>query len=139
MSFIVNFPFFSIILAMFSGIVSSALNGKWAKRICIVMLTIVLVLSACVLFYTVETGEEFTYMMGHFPAPWGNEIRAGVLEGFMATFLSSTMSIRLGTKLFRRMNLWTCDLLCPASSATCVTAHPDFSPTWGEVGSILLP
>ena len=101
MSFIVNFPFFSIILAMFSGIISSALNGKWAKRICILMLGIVLGLSACVLYYTVETGTEFTYMMGHFPAPWGNEIRAGVLEGFMATFFTLIMILSVLSGLGR--------------------------------------
>ena len=31
-------------------------------------------------------GTSYTYMMGHFPAPWGNEIRAGVLEAGMALF-----------------------------------------------------
>ncbi|MGI6020226.1 MAG: complex I subunit 5 family protein [Lachnospiraceae bacterium] len=85
MDFIRNFPFFSIILAMFSGIISAVLGKKSSRVICIVMLCIVLGLSASVLGYTLITGESFTYMMGHFPAPWGNEIRAGVLEGLMAT------------------------------------------------------
>ena len=29
--------------------------------------------------------------MGHFPAPWGNEIRAGVLEGLTATVFGVVM------------------------------------------------
>ncbi len=101
MSFIMNFPFFSIILAMFSGIISSVLDGKRAKRVCIFMLSVVLVLSAFVLYYTMQTGESFTYMMGHFPAPWGNEIRAGVLEGFMATFFSLIMILSILSGLGR--------------------------------------
>ena len=30
-------------------------------------------------------------MMGHFPAPWGNEIRVGVLEASMAVFFCVIM------------------------------------------------
>ena len=33
--------------------------------------------------------------MGHFPAPWGNEIRAGVLEGVLATFFCIIMLLAL--------------------------------------------
>ena len=88
MDFIRNFPFFSIILCMFSGIISSVLDGKKARNICFACVSVVMVLSAAVLFYTVKTGTAFTYMMGHFPAPWGNEIRAGILEGVLATTFS---------------------------------------------------
>ncbi len=95
MEFIRNFPFFSIILAMFCGIVSSVLKGQWAKRLCLAMVTAELFLSAAVLMYTLHTGESFTYMMGHFPAPWGNEIRAGVLEALTATGFSAIMLLSL--------------------------------------------
>ena len=95
MDFIRNFPFFSIILAMFCGIVSSVLKGRWAKRLCLFMVTVQIALSGSVLFYTVRTGESFIYMMGHFPAPWGNEIRAGVLEALMATGFSVIMLLSL--------------------------------------------
>ena len=44
-----------------------------------------------VLFYTVRTGTSFTYVMGEFPAPWGNEIRAGVLEALTALFFLIVM------------------------------------------------
>ena len=95
MDFIRNFPFFSIILCMFSGIVSSVLDGKKARNICIGCVSIVTVLSATVLFYTTKIGEAFTYMMGHFPAPWGNEIRAGVLEGLLATMFSMVLLLSI--------------------------------------------
>ena len=88
MDFVQNFPFFSIIICMFSGIISSVLSGKKARNLCFCAVSIVTILSFCVLVYTVHTGEAYTYMMGHFPAPWGNEIRAGVLEGVLATTFS---------------------------------------------------
>ncbi|MDE7043838.1 MAG: sodium:proton antiporter, partial [Acetatifactor sp.] len=91
MDFIRNFPFMSIILSLFSGPLSSVLDGKWAKRVNTAVIVIVGILSACVLGYVAGTGEEFIYFMGHFPAPWGNEIRVGQLEAFMALFFCVIM------------------------------------------------
>ena len=95
MPLVCNFPFFSIVLSMFSGIISSVLNGKTAKKLSIALLCVNLSLSASVLAYTLTTGQSYVYMMGHFPAPWGNEIRAGVLEGVLATFFCIIMLLAL--------------------------------------------
>lgn len=95
MEFVRNFPFFSIIICMFSGIISSVLSGKKARNLCFGAVGIVTVLSACVLGYTIQTGSSFTYMMGHYPAPWGNEIRAGILEGVLATMFSLVLLLSL--------------------------------------------
>ena len=43
----------------------------------------------------VTTGEHFTYMMGHFPAPWGNEIRGGPFEALMATVFAFVMGFSI--------------------------------------------
>ena len=90
MSFVQNFPFFSIIIAMFSGIISSVLSGKKARNVTFGAILIILILSAGVLHFCSGQGS-YTYMMGHFPAPWGNEIRAGVLEGLTAVFFCLVM------------------------------------------------
>lgn len=95
MDFICNFPAFSIVLSIMAAIVSSALSGKWAKRVNMFVLFVVMGLSVCVLGYTIGQGEFFVYTMGKFPAPWGNEIRAGVLEGLMATFFCVIMILSL--------------------------------------------
>ena len=95
MDFIRNFPFFCIVLALASGVISSVLRPKAAKALSFILISFSCICSFCVLFYTVQTGEAFTYMMGHFPAPWGNEIRAGVLEGVMASFFSVIMLLAL--------------------------------------------
>ena len=91
MDFVQNFPFISILLSLFSGPLTSILNGKWAKRVNTLVITVIGFLSGAVLFYVLGTGEAFVYRMGHFPAPWGNEIRVGVLEGFMALFFCAVM------------------------------------------------
>lgn len=102
MDFVCNFPALSIVLCLMSAIVSSALKGKAAKWLNTVLLVTVLGLSVCVLFYTMKTGDFFVYTMGKFPAPWGNEIRAGILEGLMATFFCIIMILSVigGRKYF---------------------------------------
>ena len=96
MEFVQNVPFFSIMLSMFSGIISSVLPGKIARRVNSAMICLVGVLSAWLLLWLARSGiGSYTYMMGHFPAPWGNEIRAGVLEAGMALFFSVIMLLCL--------------------------------------------
>lgn len=83
-NFIWNFPLFSIVLSLFSGPLCFMLSGKAAKRYTIIYELTLVVMCAAVLGYVLQTGQPFTYVMGEFPAPWGNEIRAGVLEALFA-------------------------------------------------------
>lgn len=91
MAFVQNFPFISIILSLFSGPLCSVLDGKWAKRVNTAVIVITGFLSAAVLAFVSGTGQAFVYRMGHFSAPWGNEIRVGILEAFMACFFCAVM------------------------------------------------
>lgn len=91
MAFVQNFPFISILLSLFAGPVSSVLNGKTAKRLNLFVIAVIGVMSAAVLIFVLGTGQEYIYTMGHFPAPWGNEIRVGVLEAAMALFFCIIM------------------------------------------------
>lgn len=93
--FVMNFPFFSIFLFMFSGTISTVLKEKWVRRLNFAVLFTVGILSAILFEYCVKTGESFTYTMGHFKAPFGNEIRAGILEAFMALFFCIIMILSL--------------------------------------------
>lgn len=96
MLFVQNVPFFCIMLSMFSGIVSSILPGKWARRLNAVMILTVGVLSAWLLYFVASSDiGSYTYMMGHFPAPWGNELRIGVLEAGMALFFCVIMLLSI--------------------------------------------
>ena len=106
MAFVQNFPFMSIILSLFSGPLSSVLSAKWAKRVNMAVIILVGCMSAAVLLFVLGTGESYVYMMGHFPAPWGNEIRVGVLEAFMAVFFCIIMLLSmLGGVLEREAEL----------------------------------
>ncbi|MBP3654598.1 MAG: sodium:proton antiporter [Oscillospiraceae bacterium] len=101
MPFVNNVPFFSIFIAMLGGIVMPLIkNGRIALRVTEAAAAIIGVLSAWLLCAVVASGESFTYMMGHFPAPWGNELRAGPLEAMMA--LAFCMIMILGLEGGRR-------------------------------------
>ena len=70
-----NFPFFTILLCLISAVICSVLSGKAARFVNTALLITVTVMNALVFMYVNMTGESYVYMMGHFPAPWGNEIR----------------------------------------------------------------
>ena len=91
MTLVQNFPFFCIILSMFSAIISFVLRGKGARNIHFIMVVLVHVMSIATLLFCIGSDESYTYMMGHYPAPWGNEIRIGQLEALMAAFFSGIM------------------------------------------------
>ena len=95
MDFIQNFPFFSIMLSMFSGTVCSVLPRRAARWVNTLMISLIGVLSFVLLSYLVVRGESYVYMMGHFPAPWGNEIRAGILEAGTALFFCVIMLLSM--------------------------------------------
>ena len=60
------------------------LSGRLARICTLCYEGVLLILTGAVLAYTVTRNTSFTYVMGEFPAPWGNEIRAGVLEAWLA-------------------------------------------------------
>ncbi|MFI3200838.1 MAG: proton-conducting transporter membrane subunit [Eubacteriales bacterium] len=95
MAFVHNFPFFTIVLCMASGVITSVLHGKVAKHVCNITLFIVTLMSAALFFDTANTQATIIYQMGNFPAPWGNELRASVLEALMAMIFCVIMFFSL--------------------------------------------
>lgn len=91
MSFAVNFPLFTIVASLVCSVVSSVLDGKHARRLSMCLSFAVAVTSLFVLHTVYRNGEPITYIMGHFPHPWGNEIRMGVLESFFSFVFSVVM------------------------------------------------
>lgn len=90
-----SIPFACILLPLGSAAMTSALKSRWARNWTIFVLTVVTGLS--IAFVTLMSGFEgsYTYMMGHFPAPWGNELRSGMLEAVTALFFSVIMLLSL--------------------------------------------
>lgn len=95
MEFVHNLPLFCIILTLFSGPCSMILSAKKARILNLFVITAVGVMSFLVLVQVCISGGSYVYMMGHFPAPWGNEIRVGPLEAFMALFFSMIMLLSM--------------------------------------------
>ena len=79
-----NLPFFSILIPLASAAFTSIMPGRFARRTAAGVITVVCVLSCLLIGKMASYGASFTFMMGHFPAPWGNEIRAGMLEAVCA-------------------------------------------------------
>ena len=95
--FIRNFPLFTIVLSLFSSVLCMMLKGRQAHRYTVCYECVLIALTGAVLWYVSRTGAAFTYVMGEFPAPWGNEIRAGILEAALAlTFLLILLCSVLG-------------------------------------------
>ncbi len=80
-------------LSMLTAIISSVLSKKAAEFLSKVLYFIVMALSVATLVYTVNLGTSEVYWMGHFPAPWGNEIRFGCLEGMLAVLFSTVLAL----------------------------------------------
>jgi multicomponent Na+:H+ antiporter subunit D len=76
-------------LTLLTAAVSLPGRGRWGEGLCLLTAGAVTVLSAALLVDLWRTGESFTFAMGHFPAPWGNELRAGVFEALMAAAFSA--------------------------------------------------
>ena len=70
-SFVENFPFFSIFLALLAGIVTATIRSG---RV---------------------TDLNFTYTMGRFLAPYGNAIKCGPFQALLATVFSAVMATSL--------------------------------------------
>ena len=91
MPFVANFPFFSIFLPILTAIACVMLSPHNARRLTTLSLGAVTAMSGLLLAEVCATGSSITYMMGHSPSPFGNELRFGPLEALMALCFSVVM------------------------------------------------
>lgn len=127
-----NFLFISIFLSLLCGILTTLLeDGRKSRRVTLVMLAVCAVLNGIVFVNTSIRGEYFTYAMGQFPAPWGNEVRSGPIESLLATVFCIVIGMSLlggGRDLEEdilpgKINLYyiMMDLLTASTFALCYT------------------
>lgn len=90
-----SIPFVCILLPLGSAAITSVLRSRLAKWWTVLVLTVEVALSVVFLALISAHGQSYTYMMGHYPAPWGNEIRAGELEALTAHFFCVIMLLSL--------------------------------------------
>ena len=84
MSFCANLPLFSIVGCLLCSVLSSVLPERGAKWLTRLLAAAVALGAAAVLGLGLKTGGNTLYLMGHFPHPWGNELRFGLLEPLFA-------------------------------------------------------
>ncbi len=92
-----NIPFITIILSM-AGSIVALLLGKKAKTAYMLtqaILVVVAVLSLLLIPYFLQNGGTITYVLGHFPSPWGNELRFGLMESILAFVFSLVIVLAL--------------------------------------------
>ena len=95
-AFYENYPFFCIFLALLCGILTTLIrDGKKARGLTLAMLLVCCGMNAAVLAGTAARGESFRYAMGAFPAPWGNELRAGPIESLLCTVFCMVIAFSL--------------------------------------------
>ena len=95
MELVQNFPFITIVFSLTCGVFCAVLKGRTARNLCLAWLTLTTLMSFSVLLYTLRSDGYYIYRMGKWNAPWGNEIRVGVLEALMATVFSGVMVLSL--------------------------------------------
>ena len=90
-----SIPFACIILPLGSAAVTSVMKPRMARTWAATIISVVTVLSAILTVIYLNGAEHYTYMMGHYSAPWGNEIRVGMLEAVTALVFSLVMLLSL--------------------------------------------
>lgn len=97
MNFQQHIPFISIFVPMITAMIIPILKKeKAARKITFVSLSTIIALSAILVFYLHNFTEGFfTYKLGRFPAPWGNELRCGMLEATMSLTFGIVMLLSI--------------------------------------------
>ena len=96
MPFAWNLPYMSVFLTMITAILLSVIPG--AKRgywITVCVSAAVTVMSLCFLSFIVRADASYAFTMGKFPAPFGNEIKFGPLQGLFASVFAAVMCLSL--------------------------------------------
>ena len=76
MSFVQNFPLFTIILSLVCAVISFAANDRWARGLTLFLLSVSICMQAALLVFCAVNGTSYSYMMGTPPrgatrSPWG--------------------------------------------------------------------
>lgn len=92
-----NIPFISIIISMVASVAMLLIGkkSKLAMNIAVIVLVVVAGLSLVMIPYFINSGGAITYMLGHYPSPWGNELRFGLFESILAFVFSSVLLLSI--------------------------------------------
>jgi multicomponent Na+:H+ antiporter subunit D len=87
-----NIPLFNILGVLAMAILSPLIkNRKTVRYLTCVLFAVSGIFSLILTFILLPQNESFVYHAGFFPAPWGNELKCGVFEAFMAAVFAFVM------------------------------------------------
>lgn len=86
----IHIPLLSILITIITALIIPLFKDrKMARKLTITSFSLVIILSAFLIFYISSIGEGyFTYQLGAYSAPWANELRAGQFEAILSLVLS---------------------------------------------------
>jgi len=88
-----NFPLLILLILLVSSFMMPIIKRVWAvKWLSLFSILLCLVLSVLTLEQVAQAGT-FVYKVGHFEAPWGNEIKIGYLESIMSIMFTSIAAL----------------------------------------------
>ena len=88
-----NFPLLILLILLLSSFMMPIIKGVRAvKWLSLSAILLCLVLSVLTLQYVQQTGP-FYYTVGHFEAPWGNELKIGYLESIMSIMFTTIAAL----------------------------------------------
>lgn len=77
------------------AVLSVLISGRAARKMSLALCALTAAGAFCLMLYGIGTGTETEYLMGHFPRPWGNELRFGIIEPLLAALFSLVMLLTL--------------------------------------------
>ncbi len=95
MSFSLNFILFLVVLSLICSVICAIVKDDMARTITLVLPALSCAANFVLLLYTAREGANFNYIMGHYPHPWGNELRLGPAEALLSTALSLVLFLCL--------------------------------------------
>jgi len=94
-----NIPFISIFILMISAFITPLLplKKRLPEKVLCYVIIFVAILSAYLLYSLTNSNQDlaFNFPMGHVPAPWGNELRAGPLEAVLSLVFCIAMLLSI--------------------------------------------
>lgn len=88
-----NFPLLILLILFLSAFIMPILKSVRAvKWLSLSAILLCLILSVLTLQHMEQTGEFF-YKVGHFEAPWGNELKIGYLESIMSIMFTAIAAL----------------------------------------------
>ena len=130
MNFCLNFPLFLIVLSLISAVICSVVRGGAARIIAMSLAVLSAALNTVILFYSYRNNVSVTYLMGHYPHPWGNELRISPMEALFSAAFSAILflsllggTMQIGQKVQQDLSRYFYVMTCLIQAALLVLVY----------------